>query len=133
MLPKRTVTEYVKEYALIILGSAIYGVGFEFFFYPNEVLAGGLTGVAMIINMLTDLPVGVMNIVMNIPLFIAAWRRFGLGFVIGSFTGMAASSVFIDLFSLLHCSLRSSAGCSTGSGWALSTVPASRPAAWISS
>ncbi|HIQ78387.1 MAG TPA: YitT family protein [Candidatus Scatomorpha intestinavium] len=102
MLPKRTVTEYVKEYALIILGSAIYGVGFEFFFYPNEVLAGGLTGVAMIINMLTDLPVGVMNIVMNIPLFIAAWRRFGLGFVIGSFTGMAASSVFIDLFSLLH-------------------------------
>ena len=65
MLPKRTVTEYVKEYALIILGSAIYGVGFEFFFYPNEVLAGGLTGVAMIINMLTDLPVGVMNIVIT--------------------------------------------------------------------
>ena len=101
MIPKRTAKEYVKEYALIIIGAAIYGVGFQFFFYPNQVLAGGLTGIAMIINMLTDLPVGVMNIIMNIPLFIAAWKRFGLGFVIGSFTGMAASSVFIDLFSLI--------------------------------
>lgn len=101
MLPKKTVTEYAKEYALIIVGAAIYGVGFQFFFYTNEVLAGGLTGIAMIINMLTGLPVGVMNIVMNIPLFVMAWRRFGLGFVIGSFVGMAGSSVFIDLFALL--------------------------------
>ena len=65
MIPKRTAKEYVKEYALIIIGAAIYGVGFQFFFYPNQVLAGGLTGIAMIINMLTDLPVGVMNIIMN--------------------------------------------------------------------
>ena len=101
MLPKKTVNEYIREYAMILIGAAIYGVGFQFFFYPNGVLAGGLTGIAMMINMLTGLPVGVMNIIMNIPLFIAAWRRFGIGFVIGSFTGMAASSVFIDLFAMI--------------------------------
>ena len=101
MIPKRTAKEYVKEYALIIIGAAFTAWASSSSFYPNQVLAGGLTGIAMIINMLTDLPVGVMNIIMNIPLFIAAWKRFGLGFVIGSFTGMAASSVFIDLFSLI--------------------------------
>lgn len=98
---KKTAVEYVKEYAMIIGGALLYGVGFQFFFYHNGVLPGGVTGIATILNLLTSLPVGVTNIVLNIPLFLLAWRRFGIGFVIGSFVGMAGSSVFIDLFSLI--------------------------------
>ena len=35
---------------------------------------------------------------MNIPLFLIAWRHFGLDFLIGSLVGMALSSVCVDLF-----------------------------------
>lgn len=88
------------KYFVIILGSAIYAAGMQFFMYPNSVISGGLVGVAMIINQLTGLPVGLMTILMNIPLFIVAWRYFGLDFLVGSLVGMGLSSAFVDLFAL---------------------------------
>jgi len=89
------------KYLLITLGSAIYAVGFQFFLYPNSIIVGGLTGIAMIINMLTDLPVGIMTIIMNIPLFIIAWKQFGTDFIVSSLVGMLLSSVFVDLLAML--------------------------------
>lgn len=84
----------------ILLGSAVFAAGFQFFLYPNSITSGGVTGVAMIINQLTGLPVGVMIIVMNIPLFLVAWRHFGPEFLFGSLAGMGLSSVLVDLFAM---------------------------------
>ncbi len=96
--------DYVWQYVLIIVGSALFAAGFQFFLYPNSIIVGGVSGIAMIINYLTGLPVGVMNIVLNIPLFVIAWRQFGTKFVIGSFVGMMLSSVFVDLLALISYS-----------------------------
>ena len=82
----------------IVLGAVIFAAGFQFFLYPNNITSGGVTGVAMIINQLTGLPVGVLIIVMNIPLFLVAWRHFGPEFLFGSLAGMGLSSVLVDLF-----------------------------------
>ena len=92
----------VVQYFVIVIGSAIYAVGFQFFMYPNSIVAGGAVGVAMIINRLIPVPVGVMTIILNIPLFIVAWRYFGLDFLISSLVGMAVSSVFVDLFAMFN-------------------------------
>ena len=89
------------NYAKIVLGGAVYAVGFQFFCYPNAIVTGGVTGIAMIINFLTGLPVGVMSIVMNIPLFLLAWRRFGLHFMVGSLVGMLSANVAVDLLSMV--------------------------------
>ena len=86
------------KYLLITLGAAIYAVGFQFFLYPNNITSGGVVGTSMIINQLTGMPVGVMTILLNIPLFIIAWRHFGLDFLIGSLVGMGLSSVLVDVF-----------------------------------
>ncbi len=88
-------------YLRVILGGAIYAVGIEWLFKPVAMISGGVTGISMIINMLTRLPVGVLIIIMNIPLFIIAFKMFGFKFMVGSLVGMLASSVFIDLLSLL--------------------------------
>lgn len=90
----------VFKYIIILLGSAIYGVGFQFFMYPNSIVSGGVVGVSMIINHFTGLPVGLMTIVMNIPLFLVAWKHFGSDFLISSLCGMALSSGFVDVFAL---------------------------------
>ena len=87
---------YLIKYALIVLGCVIYAVGFQFFCYPNAITTGGVVGMAMIINQLTKLPVGVMTIAMNVPLFLIAWRHFGLDFLIGSLVGMGLSSLMVD-------------------------------------
>lgn len=100
---ERLANPYLKrlvKYFFVLIGSAVYAVGFEFFMYPNSIVSGGVTGVAMIINYFTALPVGVLTIVLNVPLFVFAWRAFGKELMIGSLVGMAVSSAFVDLFAV---------------------------------
>ena len=93
----QTVPQLVKKYLTILLGSLIYAVGFQFFMYPNHIVAGGCVGISMIINRLTGLPVGVTNMVLNIPLFLIAWKHFGLSFLSGSLAGTYISSFLVDV------------------------------------
>ena len=94
------VLRQIKKYVLIVLGCAVYGIGFQFFCFPNRIISGGVMGVAMIINALSGLPVGVLTILMNVPLFLVAWKHFGLDFLIGSLVGMLLMSVFVDLLAV---------------------------------
>ena len=94
-----------RDVAVNLIGCVVVGISFSFFTYPNNIVSGGLTGISQIINLLTGAPVGVLIIVMNIPLFAFAWKKFGLRFIIYSLIGMVGSSVAIDLFNLLHISL----------------------------
>ena len=88
---------YAVKYAIILLGTAIAAVGFQFFLAPNAMTPGGTTGVAQIINLICGLPVGLLSILINVPLFLIAWKKFGLDFIIGSLVGMLSFSAFIDL------------------------------------
>ena len=88
----------LHKYLTIIIGAVLYAIGFQFFLYPNNITSGGVVGTSMIINQLTGLPVGVMTILLNVPLFLIAWRHFGLDFMIGSLAGMGLSSVLVDAF-----------------------------------
>ena len=92
----------VKDVLLILAGCMIGAAAFSFLTFPNSIVSGGLTGIAQILNLLTGLPVGVMVIVMNIPLFLVAWRKFGTRFIIYSAIGMAGTSIFIDLLGAVH-------------------------------
>ena len=100
-MPKRSARDIAREWGLIILGAATYAVGFQFFFYPNDIIAGGVTGISTIINLLTGAPVGVVSIIINIPLFAFAWKKFGTRFMLMSLVGMALTYSFADLFALI--------------------------------
>lgn len=81
----------------IVVGSFIVALSFRYFTFPNDIVSGGLTGIAQILNLMLRLPVGVSVVVMNIPLFIWAGRRLGRRFVVLTGFCMAANAVFIDL------------------------------------
>ena len=98
VLNKKRFQHLLQKYITIILGCVLYAIGFRFFLYPNNITSGGVVGTAMIVNQLTGLPVGVMTILLNVPLFLIAWRHFGLDFLIGSLAGMGLSSVLVDAF-----------------------------------
>ena len=97
---------YKPHYSLmnwlkIILGAVVAAAGFRFFTYPNDIVSGGITGIAQIINRLVGLPVGVMIIIMNIPIFIICFRKLGITSVIGALAVMLINSVAIDLFQMI--------------------------------
>ena len=97
-MTKKRALHLLHKYLTIAIGTVLYAVGFQFFLYPNNITSGGVVGTAMIINQLTGFPVGVMTILLNVPLFLVAWRHFGLDFLIGSLVGMGLSSVLVDVF-----------------------------------
>ncbi len=90
--------EDIRSVFLIALGTALSSAGFAFFTFPNDIASGGVTGIAQILNHLFHLPVGLTSIVLNIPLFILAWKKLGLRFLLGSLLGLLGNSLFIDLF-----------------------------------
>lgn len=68
----------VGQYAMITLSCALYAVGFNWCFDPNHLSVGGFTGVAQIINFfIPQAPIGTMIVVLNLPLFILSWKRWG--------------------------------------------------------
>ena len=95
--------EFWKSYAVITLGCALYALAFDWFYAPNDLTCGGFTGVAQIIHFFApSLPVGVLILALNVPLYLLGLRRFGLGFLAKSLYATALSSVLMDAIAALH-------------------------------
>lgn len=79
-----------------LLGSVLYGLSVNIFTAPNHIAPGGVTGVATLVNYLWGFPIGIMIILINIPLLLAAWKVLGKGFTIRTAIVTVASAVIID-------------------------------------
>ena len=85
-----------------IVGSAVFALGFAMFLGPNDMSAGGISGLALVFVELTGMgTVGSLSILINLPLFILGGVKIGKRFFAGSMLGMVLSSVMIDSFSFL--------------------------------
>ncbi|MEI3402369.1 MAG: YitT family protein [Clostridia bacterium] len=80
-----------------VIGSAIMAVGIASFLLPNQLSSGGFSGVATITYYLLKIPMGVMIMVLNIPLFLFAGYRLGREFFIKSLIGTVSLLIFIDI------------------------------------
>ena len=92
----------IKNYGTVILGSAVFALGFNLFLAPNLISAGGLSGASLLmVHLLGFGSVGVITAILNVPLFVLGWRLLGKRFFVASLVGMASSSFLLDAFSLL--------------------------------
>lgn len=88
----------VWSYLVLVAASAVYALGFNWCYKPNDIAFGGITGVGQIINhFLPWAPIGIVVIVLNVPLFILGWKLLGGHLLVSSLFAMAVSSVFIDV------------------------------------
>ncbi len=95
---KKKSYELLRSYLFITLGSIIYSLAFCWFFAPNQVAMGGLTGLGQVINsVIPILPVGFSVFAMNIPLFFLGWKYIGGHLLVSSLYAMAVTSFGIDL------------------------------------
>ncbi|MCR4747034.1 MAG: YitT family protein [Clostridiales bacterium] len=91
----------LKYLGLITIGSFIYAFAFDWLYIPNNISLGGLTGISQIItHFIPQIPVGVLVIILNIPLFIIGVKLQGRRILITSIAAMVISSLFIDIIPL---------------------------------
>lgn len=79
-----------------IIGSFLYAVGVHCFTSAHNIAPGGATGVAIILNYLTGLPIGILMFAINIPLLLLGWRFLGHKFTIRTMVSVAILTVIMD-------------------------------------
>jgi len=86
----------------VFFGTGLFSVGFNLFLGPNDLNAGGLSGLAqLIVEFLGFGSVGLVVALLNLPLFALAGIKIGKRFFWGSLTGMLSLTVTLELFAFL--------------------------------
>ena len=66
--------EKFKEYVVITFGIILVALSVEYFYAPNNIAAGGVTGAAIVINaIMPSLSIGILTLVLNVVLFVVAF------------------------------------------------------------
>lgn len=81
---------------VVVAGTGLLALGTYVFIAPNQIAPGGVSGVAILINFLTNIPIGWLNLLINIPLLILGLFFLGKRFVIKSILSVLAFTVFYD-------------------------------------
>ena len=86
-----------KNLVLLLVGILIYDIGTHAFVEPAQVAPVGAIGVALLVNHLTNLPIGMMTMATNIPLLILAWFYLSRRFAVTTAVTTALSSLVLDV------------------------------------
>ncbi|MDD7795657.1 YitT family protein [Clostridium sp. 'White wine YQ'] len=81
--------KYFKENLLITIGILLTAIALEYFFYPNNIAAGGISGLALVLNKIFGISPGLILIIANIILFALAFMLIG-----GNFGGKSIYASF---------------------------------------
>ncbi len=95
---KASVIDYFKrDFLMEIIAAVSFAVGVVTFSAPNNIIGGGVTGVAIILNYLTNLPIGFLTFCLNFPLILFGFWKIGKSFMIKTFRVVVLISFTTDL------------------------------------
>lgn len=72
----------LRDYLMITAGAVMVAASVNMFLTPNDVVMGGLTGGAQLLQSAIGTPIGLVTLLANLPLFIIGFRALG-GLIFG--------------------------------------------------
>lgn len=84
------------KYLGIMLGCLIAACSINLFVVPSHLLTGGVTGIAMIIYYIFDLPIGLQTFFYNVPLLIASYKLLGKNYTVDVIIGTIFFAFCLD-------------------------------------
>ncbi len=94
---KKTLKTYFFDAVFYTAGTVIYSVAILMFISPANISPGGFTGVALVFHHLLKLPTGLTLLLLNIPVFLIAFKKFGATFIIRTAVVTVMVSVALDV------------------------------------
>lgn len=95
---KQVVLNEVKGYLFMVLGCVAYGLSTSLFLAPNQIIAGGVTGLAVLINYLNEnILIGMISIAINLPILLFGLKFQGWKFVVRCLITVATLGIVTDL------------------------------------
>ncbi len=92
----------LEDYLELTAGSLVVALGVSMFLLPNKVISAGITGIAMILEILFKFPTGTSNLILNIPLLLIG-IKWGGGFKVlfRTIYSVLVISIGIDFFTAI--------------------------------
>ena len=102
-MPKSGKLNY-KETALDVLfdlmGCGFLAVGITCFSAPNNIAPGGVSGISILVNYITAVPISALTILFNIPLLILGWIFLGRSFTVKTMKSVVILSLMLQAVSM---------------------------------
>lgn len=93
---KKAVLRWVVDIIIIFFGATAYSIGLHCFSVPNDIVAGGVGGIATLINAVTGINVGILYGIINAPLIIVGFIFLGKKMMVKTFFAVAVMTVMTD-------------------------------------
>lgn len=84
---------------LTLVGALIASIAINGLYIPHNILSGGVTGIAILLNLKLGLNVSLFIILLNVPIFYIGYKLIHKEFILYSLLGMIAQVVFLQLTS----------------------------------
>ena len=92
----------IFRYCGVVIGCLIAACSINLFVVPSHLLTGGVTGIAMIVYYLAELPIGVQTFLYNVPLLIASYKFLGREYTVDVVIGTVIFSICLDATKFLN-------------------------------
>lgn len=98
LIRARKAMDFTKNMVLMIVGSYLISLSINMFLLPQKMTTGGASGIATILYYLSNIPMGITILAINLPLFIIAIVKLGKNFVAKTIFSTVLLSIFLELF-----------------------------------
>ena len=100
-IPNIHIWDEVKDYIFILVGCALYCIGFCFFMLPYQFIPGGCTGIAALIYYGTGIPTQYSYLTINILLLLIGLKVLGFKYFAKTIYAVLCITVLLDIIQRL--------------------------------
>lgn len=93
---KKNVKDFIN-YLLSIIGGCLVGIGEAWALIPLKLTTGGFNGIGMLGYYLLNIPVGLISIALNLPLFFVSLKMLGIKYSLKTLIAMLFTSLMLEV------------------------------------
>ena len=92
-----------REYIEIFFGVVLIGVSLSVFYMPQNLVTGGVTGIAIILYDMFSVPLWVTNVTINIPILLMGYKLLGRGIFFKTLFGSMSLTAVLYVMQFVPC------------------------------
>lgn len=101
-LIKKKLINNILSYFTITIGTILAALAIDLFLIPNNMIDGGITGISIMLNRITNIKIGIFIILINIPFVLVGYKELGKKFLFKAMYGMTLYSLALAYFENLN-------------------------------
>jgi len=85
--------QFIRKYIMLVIGATIAAAAIELFLVDNSIIDGGIIGISLLLNQITNINFGILVFIINLPFLIFGYKYIGKTFFFASFFGIVVLAI----------------------------------------